>query len=527
MQIVIPMSGFGERFRVAGYMVPKPLIEVDGKPIIEHVVSLFPGENEFFFVCNEDHLTDPKFKMREILERIAPRGTIVPIPAHRRGPVHAVQAARSLLDPGAPVVVNYADFFCLWNWTEFVQEVTSSQLDCSVPAYRGFHPHSGGSTNYAYVREKDGVVSEVREKQPFTLEKTKEFASTGTYYFSSAALMFEAFEAIIRDDVSVGGEYYVSSACDYLAKSGKRVGVHEVFHFMQWGTPADLQEYEWWSGQFLNISENSATFRQPWPVVVPASGEGSRFAIQGYEVRKPLLPLNGTSMLESVVTWAGGHDSGVYVALPAEVSDLKAFPANWNILYLDRLTDGQASTTNLIVSEYGQSISGPFLVLPSDTLVLVTDALLSRIEAQLDAGSSLISILSSESPGGKTNPDQFGWIALDRDGAVLGASIKAGPKQPSLQITGAFVFASTQDFERLYRALVDSDESVNGEFYLDSLVSVAMKLGVRTSGVRADTCISVGTPLEYESFRYWQTAFTKWPGHPYSAEADVLVKGDL
>ena len=50
MQIVIPMSGYGERFRKAGYKVPKPLIQVEGKPIISHVIDLFPGEKNFYFI---------------------------------------------------------------------------------------------------------------------------------------------------------------------------------------------------------------------------------------------------------------------------------------------------------------------------------------------------------------------------------------------------------------------------------------------------------------------------------------------
>ena len=54
MQIIIPMSGFGERFRAAGYSIPKPLIEVDGKTIIQHVVEMFPGENDITFICNKD-----------------------------------------------------------------------------------------------------------------------------------------------------------------------------------------------------------------------------------------------------------------------------------------------------------------------------------------------------------------------------------------------------------------------------------------------------------------------------------------
>jgi 4-diphosphocytidyl-2C-methyl-D-erythritol kinase len=50
VQIIIPMSGLGQRFIDAGYSDPKPLIQVDGKPIIEHVVNLFPGETNVTFI---------------------------------------------------------------------------------------------------------------------------------------------------------------------------------------------------------------------------------------------------------------------------------------------------------------------------------------------------------------------------------------------------------------------------------------------------------------------------------------------
>ena len=77
MQIIIPMSGFGERFRRAGYDLPKPLIKVNGKPIIQHVVEMFPGETDFIFICNKDHLNTSKYKMRHILEEVAPKGKII------------------------------------------------------------------------------------------------------------------------------------------------------------------------------------------------------------------------------------------------------------------------------------------------------------------------------------------------------------------------------------------------------------------------------------------------------------------
>ena len=105
-QIVIPMSGFGERFRRVGYQVPKPLIEVEGKPIIAHIVDMFPGEHNFIFICNNDHLSDPAYRMEAILNEICPSGRVLGIAPHKLGPVHAVQQAAHLIDDARPVIVN-------------------------------------------------------------------------------------------------------------------------------------------------------------------------------------------------------------------------------------------------------------------------------------------------------------------------------------------------------------------------------------------------------------------------------------
>ena len=98
MQIVIPMSGFGERFRKVGYSVPKPLIMIDGKTIIQHVVEMFPGEKDITFICNKDHLNEKKYRMGEILKGIAPKSKVIPINPHKLGPVHAVLQAIDALD---------------------------------------------------------------------------------------------------------------------------------------------------------------------------------------------------------------------------------------------------------------------------------------------------------------------------------------------------------------------------------------------------------------------------------------------
>ena len=95
MKIIVPMSGIGKRFINAGYKDPKPLIIVDNKTIIEHVCNLFPKENDYIFICNENHLKDTN--MKAILKKIKPKSKIVSIKTHKFGPVYAVTKAFDLI----------------------------------------------------------------------------------------------------------------------------------------------------------------------------------------------------------------------------------------------------------------------------------------------------------------------------------------------------------------------------------------------------------------------------------------------
>ena len=63
MNIIVPLGGIGKRFQEEGYKDPKPLIEVDGKPMIEHVINLFDKKNDkYIFICNDLHLRETNMR---------------------------------------------------------------------------------------------------------------------------------------------------------------------------------------------------------------------------------------------------------------------------------------------------------------------------------------------------------------------------------------------------------------------------------------------------------------------------------
>ena len=196
MQIIVPMSGFGKRFLNAGYKIPKPLIIVDNKPIICHVIDLYPRESNVLFICNEDHLQNKTFKMKEIILDYLPTAKIFSIQAHKKGPIHAILEIKSEINKNNPTVVNYCDFSCYWNWNNFKEYTETSNCDGIIPAYKGFHPHSLNNANYAFIKNDGSKIIDIQEKQPFTSCKMNEFASSGTYYFKSGALMLDSFEYV-------------------------------------------------------------------------------------------------------------------------------------------------------------------------------------------------------------------------------------------------------------------------------------------------------------------------------------------
>lgn len=528
MQIVIPMSGFGERFRRAGYTVPKPLIPVDGKPIIAHVIDMFPGETDFLFICNREHLDEPAYEMAEILKTHCPTGRILAIDPHREGPVGAVRKARDLIDPDRPMYVNYCDFTCYWQWDDFKRFVAETQCEGAVPAYRDFHPHSLHENNYAFIREEGGWLTDIQEKQPWTDNRMSEYASSGGYYFASGALGLDLFDRMIADEMTVGGEYYVSLAYKLLAQRGAKIGIYELQHFMQWGTPQDLAEYLGWSSVFRRLAfDESRRARQSGTVLVPMAGYGKRFADAGYDLPKALLPVSGRPMvIQATRDLPDAPATRFVMRLDLDMLDellvrLRSSFIGVSTLLLSEGTEGQAITCRLGIADINPD--EPLTIGACDNAMIYD---VQKFEAMIAPGGPdvLVWIVRGHADG-RLRPKNFGWVDADADGRIAGVRVKQEPDDPATapMIVGAFTFRRAGDFDRACQALIDRDGRVNGEFYVDSLIADAVALGLDCRIFEIDHYLGWGTPNDLRTFEYWQSCFHKWASHPYRLERDRRV----
>lgn len=513
--------------------MPKPLIEIDGKPIIAHVIDMFPGETDFIFICNQDHLDNADFGMASTLQHYCPTGQIVGISAHKLGPIHAVRQVAHLIDPVKPVIVNYCDFTCYWDWQDFKIFVKTTACVGAIPAYKGFHPHTLGSTNYAYIQEAQGWIADIQEKQPYTENRMEEYASSGTYYFDSGKTMSEAFGKTMDQQLNVGGEYYVSLAYKPLLADNQPVAVYPLQHFMQWGTPDDVREYNAWSAAFAAM-HNLKTSARPSPtgaLVIPMAGMGQRFADEGYTLTKPLIPVSGKPMVVQATEDlpAAQHHAFVlrkdmpgYTEIAQELE--RSFP-NTIIETIPQLTEGQACTALIGLKALMRSIPdvrGPITFGACDNGALYNQQAFQQLVDNQDVDVIVWAVRGHANA--VRHPQMFGWIDA-QNGRIRRISVKTPLNSPSTDpiVLGTFTFRRAEDFSQMVYQLIERDGRINGEFYIDSIINDAIESGLRCELFEVDSFLSWGTPNDLRTFEYWQSCFHKWTGHPYRLQNDARV----
>lgn len=529
MKIVIPMSGMGNRFVQSGYQTPKPLIEMDGMPIIEHVVKMFSTEEDFIFICNSKHLQESN--MRALLQKIAPKGTIVEIPPHKKGPVFAVQQIDNLINDEEEVIVNYCDFSCYWNYLDFLEHTRSRDADGAVPAYKGFHPHMLGTTNYAFMRDEKQWMLEIKEKEPFTDNRMQEYASMGTYYFKKGAYVKKYFKALMEKDINLNGEYYVSLIYNLLVNDGLKVSIYEVQHMLQWGTPQDVEEYNGFSDYFRAICEvksNSDIHNASGINLIPLAGLGSRFSKEGYVDPKPLISVSGKPMIVQAANCMPKAPRNIFVCLEEHLvkypleSAIKSEYPDGKIVTLNKTTEGQACTCEIGLEN--EEPNSPLLIAACDNGMLYDE---DRYKALLDDESVDAVVWSFRNhPSSERNPEMYGWIKTDKNDTVIGVSVKkaiSDTPRKDHAIIGTFYFRKARYFKEALSRLYKNNIRVNGEFYVDSCFNELVKMNLNVKVFEIDHYIGWGTPNDYQTFNYWQSFFHKADWHPYRLERDETV----
>ena len=231
LNVLIPMAGAGSRFEKAGYTFPKPLIDVEGDPMIKVVTENLNIKANYIYIVQKSHRE--KYNLDTLLGMVSPGCKIVEVEGITEGAASTTLLAKEYIDNDNPLVMANSDQFIEWDSTEFMYKMSETDCDGGIVTFESTHP----KWSFAKVNES-GLVTEVAEKNPIS-----NIATVGVYYWKKGSDYVRYAEQMIEKNLRVNNEFYVCPVFNVAIQDNKEIRTFEITKMWGLGTPEDLNTY--------------------------------------------------------------------------------------------------------------------------------------------------------------------------------------------------------------------------------------------------------------------------------------------
>ena len=234
LNIVVPMAGHGSRFKERGYELPKPLITVNGKPMIKLVIdNIMPAvKHKFIFLCLQQHIED--YQIDQKLRSWVENSEIVSVNSVTEGAACTVLLAKEYINNDAPLMIANSDQWIEADIDDYIRYMDAKNADGLIMTMKASDP------KWSYVMlDGNDFVTGVFEKEVVSTE-----ATVGIYNFRHGKDFVNAAESMIQKNLRVNNEFYVAPVYNELIAGGARIVFYNIgseYNGMYGlGTPGDL-----------------------------------------------------------------------------------------------------------------------------------------------------------------------------------------------------------------------------------------------------------------------------------------------
>ncbi|MDN5053008.1 glycosyltransferase family 2 protein [Aliarcobacter butzleri] len=236
INILIPLAGKNQFFSEAEYPFPKPLIEFNGKTMIEHIIDNFSTiqkEKQFIFIVNSEDCK--KYHLDNVLNILTNQTCkIIKLDNETKGAACSAMMAVEYINNDMPLIISNADQLFNISLDEVINNFGNS--DAGVITFESIHPR------WSYVRlNKKNKVTETAEKRPISKN-----AIAGFYYFRKGSDFISSSSKMIKKDASVNGLYYISPVLNEMVLENKIINIFQIANdkYHTFYTPQKIKEYE-------------------------------------------------------------------------------------------------------------------------------------------------------------------------------------------------------------------------------------------------------------------------------------------
>lgn len=489
MRYLIPMAADADLFPRSDFHFPKPLVEIEGRPMIEHVITNIrrsDADAEFVFVVRKSDCD--QFSLDATL-RLATddRCIIIKLTHPTMGSACTALMAIDHIDDEMPIVVCNSDQVIEADLSAINKGFKDADLDAAVITFPSVHPR------WSFIKlDSLGSVAEAAEKRVLSRR-----AIAGYYFFKSGSTFVRAAKHAIRSGAETGGLYYISPTLNSVILTGGKVGFHDIlegdYHSLY--SPQRVEMYE----RKLEAKGGASGGGAGLQIVVPMAGLGSRFSNVGYDKPKPFIDVLGKTMIERVLD--NLKVEGARYILLARKEHMEAEPdlvrqltARGDVTFVavDKVTEGAACT--IALARPALDRNAPVLIANCDQIVdfdcstYIRDAQARRLH-----GSILVF-------RDKTRDPKWSFAKVGGNGLVTEVREKIAISD--LATVGLYYFASAQLFFDAALDMIALNDRVNNEFYVCPVYNYSVREGQKVGvfEVEATAMHGIGTPNDLNDY---------------------------
>ena len=237
--ILVPIAGKGSRFPRSEWIVPKPLILIDNKRLIDWTMdSIDVSNSELIFIVRKEDVAE--FSIDSYLKKQFGENTKIVIANEPTdGSVCSCLLARDLIDNDKPLAIHCSDVFFEPKFS-FDKIKSDKSWDGCILTFKS------NSVNYSYSSvDEEGYIKEVAEKKVISDQ-----ASAGIYVFKKGSDFVKAADEMIKNNLKTKNEFYLAPIYNICIKNGLKIIAEEVDKISIFGTP---EEYNFFTKNTLPL----------------------------------------------------------------------------------------------------------------------------------------------------------------------------------------------------------------------------------------------------------------------------------
>jgi len=261
---LISMAGKGKRFSEEGYFLPKPLIPVNGAPMVWKVIDCLPKADKWIFIVRQEHIDD--YCIDKVIKQKIPEA-IISIDKDLLGGA-SIFCAEKYIPDNEEVFIAGCDMGFIYNKEKFEELKKNKDYACILWTFTKDKRISEKPESWGYaVLEKDGLtIRDMSVRVPISNNPFEDHAVAATFWLRSKKVLYDAIRIMINKKIKTNNEYYLDNLPLALKLLNKNSCIFDVDLLIGWGTPKEFHEFEKLNFlyKFKNLSQLSENKKKLW-----------------------------------------------------------------------------------------------------------------------------------------------------------------------------------------------------------------------------------------------------------------------